>query len=65
MSELLTDTRKYIEQAERTNVESLRHFLLTGSEPIYAVYYINMVEQEEYMVDEVEEDQLDDNDGES
>lgn len=38
---------------------------LAGSEPIYAVYYINMVEQEEYMVDEIEEDQLDDIDGES
>lgn len=33
------------------------------SEPRYAVYYINMVEQKQYMVDEVEEDQLDDIDG--
>lgn len=35
------------------------------SEPKYAVYYINMVEQKQYMVDEVEEDQLDDIDGEN
>ena len=35
------------------------------SEPVYAVYYINMVEQKQYMVDEVEEDQLDDIDGDN
>ncbi|MBR6984338.1 MAG: Z1 domain-containing protein [Ruminococcus sp.] len=33
-----------------------------GSEPYYAVYYLNMVEQREYMDDEIEEDQLDDDD---
>lgn len=33
---------------------------LADSEPVYAVYYINQVEQEKYMTDEVEEDQLDD-----
>ncbi|WP_028517442.1 Z1 domain-containing protein [Ruminococcus flavefaciens] len=33
-----------------------------GSEPIYAVYYLNLVEQREYMDDEIEEDQLDDED---
>lgn len=37
---------------------------LAGSEPVYAVYYINMVEQQQYMADEIEEDQLDDIDGE-
>ena len=37
---------------------------LAGSEPEYAVYYINMVEQQQYMTDEIEEDQLDDIDGE-
>jgi len=37
--------------------------MLAGSEPVYAVYYINMVEQRQYMTDETEEDQLDDNDG--
>ncbi len=36
---------------------------LAGSEPVYAVYYINMVEQQKYLVDELEEDQLDDIDG--
>ena len=34
---------------------------LAGSEPQYAVYYINMVEQRQYMDDETEEDQFDDN----
>lgn len=38
--------------------------MLAGSEPVFAVYYINMVEQQQYMTDEIEEDQLDDNDGE-
>ncbi len=38
MSELLTDTRKFIEQAERTDVESLRHFLLSDPErPLIAM----------------------------
>lgn len=37
---------------------------LASSEPVYAVYYINMVEQQQYMTDEIEEDQLDDIDGE-
>jgi hypothetical protein len=38
MSELLTDTRKYIEQAERTDVEPLRHFLLSDPErPLIAM----------------------------
>ena len=38
MSELLTDTHKYIEQAERTDVESLRHFLLSDPErPLIAM----------------------------
>lgn len=36
---------------------------LADSEPVYAVYYINMVEQKQYMTDEIEEDQLDDIDG--
>lgn len=38
--------------------------MLADSEPVYAVYYINMVEQRQYMTDEIEEDQLDDIDGE-
>ena len=37
--------------------------MLADSEPVYAVYYINMVEQQQYMTDEIEEDQLDDIDG--
>ena len=38
MSELLTDTRKYIEQAEHADVESLRQFLLTNPErPLIAM----------------------------
>ncbi len=38
MSELLTETRKYIEQAEHTDVESLRQFLLTNPErPLIAM----------------------------
>lgn len=38
MSELLTDTRKYIEQAEHADVESLRQFLLTTPErPLIAM----------------------------
>ena len=38
MSELLTDTRKYIEQAEHADVESLRQFLLTDPErPLIAM----------------------------
>ena len=38
MSELLIDTRKYIEQAEQADVESLRHFLLTNPErPLIAM----------------------------
>ena len=38
MSELLTSTRKYIEQAEHADVEPLRHFLLTNSErPLVAM----------------------------
>ena len=38
MSELLTDTRKYIEQAEHADVESLRLFLLTNPErPLIAM----------------------------
>ena len=38
MSELLTDTRKYIEQAEHADVESLRRFLLTNPErPLIAM----------------------------
>ena len=32
MSQLLTDTRKYIEQAEQTDVESLRQFFFTAPE---------------------------------
>lgn len=32
---------------------------LAGSEPVYAVYYINLVEQQKYMTEEMEEDQLD------
>lgn len=35
---------------------------LSGSEPIYAVYYVNTVEQRQSFEDEIEEDQLDDND---
>ena len=34
---------------------------LAGSEPVYAVYYVNTVEQRQGFEDEVEEDQLDDN----
>ena len=38
MSELLTDTRNYIEQAEQADVESLRQFLLTNPErPLIAM----------------------------
>lgn len=37
--------------------------MLADSEPVYAVYYINMVEKQQYMTDEIEEDQLDDIDG--
>ena len=38
MSELLTDTRKYIQQAERADVDSLRRFLLTNPErPLIAM----------------------------
>ena len=38
MSELLKDTRKYIEQAEQTNVEPLRRFLLDDPErPLIAM----------------------------
>lgn len=36
--------------------------MLAGSEPVYAVYYINMVEQKQYMIDEIEEDQWEDDD---
>ena len=36
-----------------------------ASEMVYAVYYINMVEQREYMIDEIEEDQIDDIDGDA
>lgn len=39
--------------------------MLADSEPVYAVYYINMVEQQQYLTDEIEEDQLDDIDGEN
>ena len=35
---------------------------LAGSEPKYAVYYVNTVEQRQNFADEIEEDQLDDND---
>lgn len=35
---------------------------LAGSNPVYAVYYINMVDQKQYMDDEIEGDQLDDDD---
>ena len=34
---------------------------LAGSTPVYAVYYINTVEQQQEFKDEIEEDQLDDN----
>ena len=38
MSELLTETRMYIEQAERTDVEPLRQFLLNNPErPLIAM----------------------------
>lgn len=33
---------------------------LANSEPIYAIYYVNMIEQSKYFEDEIEEDQLDD-----
>ena len=36
---------------------------LAGSDPVYAVYYVNTVEQRQEFEDEIEEDQLDDNDG--
>lgn len=39
--------------------------MLADSEPVYAVYYINMVEQQQYLTDEIEEDQLNDIDGEN
>ena len=29
MSEMLDDTRRYLEQAEKTDVSELRHFLMT------------------------------------
>ena len=34
---------------------------LAGSEPVYAVYYVNTVEKRQGFDDEIEEDQLDDN----
>ncbi len=34
---------------------------LAGSTPVYAIYYINMVEQKQNFEDEIEEDQFDDN----
>lgn len=34
---------------------------LAGSEPLYAVYYVNTVEQRQGFAEEIEEDQLDDN----
>ena len=34
---------------------------LAGSEPVYAVYYVNTVEQRQAFYDEIEEDQFDDN----
>lgn len=34
---------------------------LAGSEPVYAVYYVNSVEQQQSFADEIEEDQFDDN----
>ena len=34
---------------------------LAGSEPVYAVYYINTVEQRQAFAEEIEEDQFDDN----
>lgn len=38
MSQLLNDTRKYIEQAEQTDVESLRQFFFTDPErPLVAM----------------------------
>ena len=38
MSELLTEARKYIEQAEHADVESLRHFLFNEPErPLIAM----------------------------
>ena len=33
---------------------------LAGSDPVYAVYYVNTVEQRQNFEDEIEEDQLDD-----
>ena len=36
---------------------------LAGSDPVYAVYYVNTVEQRQNFEDEIEEDQLDDIDG--
>ena len=32
MSEMLDDTRRYLEQAEKTDVSELRHFLMTEPE---------------------------------
>ena len=34
MSELLTDTRKYLEQAQQTDVEPLRQFLFNEQEQL-------------------------------
>ena len=34
---------------------------LAGSEPVYAVYYVNTVEQRQAFAEEIEEDQFDDN----
>lgn len=38
--------------------------MLADSEPVYAIYYINMAEQQQYMIEEIEEDQLYDLNGE-
>ena len=34
---------------------------LAGSDPVYAVYYVNTIEQRQGFMEEIEEDQLDDN----
>ena len=34
---------------------------LAGSKPVYAIYYVNTVEQQQAFREEIEEDQLDDN----
>lgn len=52
----------YDEQSDFMVAYGIGFPVLAGSAPVYAVYYINMVEQRQNFESEIEEDQLDDND---